>query len=584
MIRWRFLLTRVILVVAILMILGLGLGPMANYMTIAGLEATTGAKAEIGSARVGLFPPTIHYANVRVADPRDGKEMRDAFAADSVDLIIDGDAFLRRRWVVRQGKISGLQIGSQRETSGHYEREDDVAEDAGGPSMIESLLSKATDGLGDKIEAIGENLETVKTGEDIRREWKTKYETLVRRARDLEQRVKTIRDAAKGIDNPLRDWPQLERTLAEARTAREELLRVRADMDAMPDKMRADLARLETARQADLAKVDQFVPGDLSESKNFGVDLISGEIRRSLAQLRGYLDSGRTLANYTVVAPDSERIRGEDFDFLGRNRRPEMLIRECHVDGLMRADGKTYTLTGVVENMTPHPERLETPTRARLLLEGPETVQVDYIRDRRDGDSLDCLTLHWPQMRVDPMRLGDRKNAAVAISGGQREVWVQLNSQDDDIQGRLVSKQVGVRMHLDVNGDAARSAAVVSMNQSLANVDSIEVDAAFSGDWNDIDLELNTNLGKVFNDAARDAIAKQLEVSKAKLAAKVENAHREQTLQLREWMSKQHTEAQGLLAAADRSIEEMSQKVLSEVGDADSYLGKLRTSFGKSLR
>lgn len=584
MIRWRFILTRLIIVAAILMILRWGLGPMAGFITVAGLESSTGARAEIGKTRVDMFPPRIRYTDVRIADPRDGKEFRDAFSADSIDLVIDGDAFLRRRWVVSQGKISGLQIGTARTDSGHYEADPNDAKDPAGSSMIEQLLANATDGLGDRAEDLGKNLETVRVGDDIRRTWKNEYEMLVKRARDLEERVRTIRDAAKGIDNPLRDWPELERTLAEARQAREDLLVVRQAMDQLPQRMRGDLQRLEQARQDDLAKVDQYVPGDLADSKNFGVDLISAEIRRSLAQLRSYLDNGRTLANYTVVAPDAERIRGEDYDFLGRNRRPEMMIRECEVSGLMRANGKSYTLTGVVENMTPQPELLDSPTRARLLLEGPETVQVDYSRDRRQGELLDRLTLHWPQMKADSIRLGDRSKGGVAISGGQREVWVQLDSRGDYVQGRLVSKQVGVNMRLDVEGKAANSTAVMTMNQSLAGVDTIEIDAAFDGDWQDLDLQLNTNLGRVFNDAARGAIAKQLEVSKAKLTAKVESTHREQLLELREFMSKQQTEAQGLLAKADQSIEEMSQKVLAEVGDADSYLGKLRTAFGKSLR
>ncbi len=584
MIRWRFLLTRLIIAAAILMILSVGLGPVASYITVAGLQASTGARAEIGSTEVSLYPPSVRFANVHVADPRDGKEFRDAFMADSIELAIDGDALLRRRWVIREGKISGLQIGSQRETTGHFDVEPEAIDESAGPSMIGQLLSTATRGLTDQAEQIGENLETVKTGEDIRRRWKTQYETLVTQARNLENRVKTIRSAAKGIDNPLRDWPELERTLAEARTAREELLEVREAMNEMPDQLRGDLVKLDRARQADLAKVDAYVPGDLSESKNFGVDLISAQIHSYLTQLRGYLDNGRTLANYTVVAPDSERVRGENFDFLGKRRRPEMLIEQCQVDGLMRASGKTYSLTGLIENMTPQPEYLAEPTRARLLLEGPETVQVDYIRDRRQGTLNDRLTLHWPQMRADPMRLGDGKNVAVAINGGQREVWVQLDSQGEKVQGRLVSKQIGVNMHLDVDGAAANSAAVVSMNQSLAAVDSIEVDAAFHGDWRKLDLDLNTNLGNVFGDAIQDAIALQLDDSKAKLAAKVEDAHREQMLQLREWMSKQQTEAQSLLASADRTIEEMSQKVLAEVGDADSYLGKLQSALGKSLR
>lgn len=584
MIRWRFLLTRVIIVVAILMMLRWGLGPMAGYITVVGLESSTGAKADIGKAQVDLFPPRIRYTNVHVADPRDDKEFRDAFVADSVELLIDGDALLRRRWVISEGRISGLQIGTARQVSGHLETDPNPAASADEDSLIAQLIANATGGLGDRAEAIGADLETVRVGDDIRRQWEAEYERLVQRARGLEQRVRTIRDAAKGIDNPLRDWPELERTLAEAKQVREDLLVVRQAMDDLPNQMRTDLQRLEQARQADLAKVDQYVPGNLADSKNFGVDLITAEVRHSLTKLRSYLDNGRTLANYTVVAPDAERNRGEDYDFLGDNRRPEMMIRECHVAGLMRANGKNYTLTGVIENMTPQPELLRSPTRAKLLLEGPETVQVDYTRDRRDGESLDRLTMHWPQMKADSMSLGDRSKAAVAVSGGQREVWVQLDCRGDDVQGRLVSKQIGVNMRLDVEGKAATSTAVMTMNQSLADVDTIEVDATFAGNWRNLDLKLNTNLGQAFSDAARGAIAKQIETSKAQMTAKIESEHREQMLELREFMSNQQNEAQSLLAKADKSIEEMSQKVFNEVGGADAYLGKLRTAFGKSLR
>ena len=125
MIRWRFVLTRVIVVVAVLVLLRWGLGPVASYVTIHGLQKVTGAQVEIAKTRVGLFPPRVQYADVRIADPREDKEMRDAFRADAIDLVIDGDALLHRRWVARDGRITGLQIGARRETSGHIEAADE---------------------------------------------------------------------------------------------------------------------------------------------------------------------------------------------------------------------------------------------------------------------------------------------------------------------------------------------------------------------------------------------------------------------------------------------------------------------------
>ncbi len=83
MIRWRFVLTRFVVIVAVLVLLRWGLGPVANYVTIRGLESVTGAKVEIAKTRVGLFPPRVQYVDLHIADPRDGKEMRDAFRADS---------------------------------------------------------------------------------------------------------------------------------------------------------------------------------------------------------------------------------------------------------------------------------------------------------------------------------------------------------------------------------------------------------------------------------------------------------------------------------------------------------------------
>ncbi|MEM6363054.1 MAG: TIGR03545 family protein [Planctomycetota bacterium] len=589
MIRWRFLFTRLVVVASIVMLLCLGMGPLTQYVTIAGLQSATGAKADIRRTRVGFFPPSVQFKNVSIADPRDDKEFRDALTAESVQLVIDGDALLRRRWVVDRARVTGLEVGTHRDTSGHLETQPSTKN--AGTSQLARWLSAAGNDLADRAESLGQNLQTVQAGKDIRQEWENEYERLLAEVTGLEQRVRDIRDRAQGIDNPLRDWPELERTLEEARAVRETLLALRRTIDELPEQMQTDLARLEQARQADLATLDQFVPGDLEDSKNFGVDLVSGEVRRQLERLRSYVDNSRTLANYTVVAPESIRIRGEDYDFLGDARRPGILIRQCELSGLLRASGKTYTLTGIMENMTPETQRLRQPTTARLKLEGPETVLVDYVRDRRNT-SVDRLTLHWPEMRAESIRVSGGDQIDVAIAGGRRELWVQLDtrggegahSDEEYLSGRLVSKQVGVAMRVDLHGTLAQTDFAVAINESLADVDRVEVDAAFEGTWDDLRLRLNTNVGDSFVDAARSAVGQQIASSQKHLSDKINTAHREQMLVLREWMTKQQTEVQNLIAKTDAEIEAMSQKVLAEVGGADKYLGKLRTSFGKSLR
>ena len=585
MIRWRFVLTRLIVVVAVLVLLRWGLGPVANYVTVSGLQNATGAKVQIGQTRVGLFPPSIQYSDVQIADPRDDKEMRDAFRADSIELAIDGNALLHRRWVAQSGRITGLQIGARRAVSGHLDDTDavDSHERSSDPSLISRLLGAASDELEAQSKQFADELETVKQSRAIRARWEKEYEALVSRARNLEEQIRGVLDQAKGIENPLRDWPEFERTLARARQARAELSSVHEEIDALPHRMQADLVRLEQAKQADLEKVNRYVPGDLSDPSQFSVDVMAGAIRKQIQQVRGYLDGGRTLANYTVVAPENVRSRGVYHD-LDRIDRPEVMVRHCEVGGLMRAEGNVYALTGIVENLSPTPELLTEPTRARLRLEGPEVVRVEFIRDRRGTNDVDLLTLHWPEMEAKPMRLGDDDKAGLEVSGGIRELWVQLRMQGKKIDGRLVSKQTGVQMGLNIDPKFADTAAATSLSQSLSAVDQIEIDATFAGTWSDLDLQVKTNVGQILNRASRDAVDQQIRASKQMLAAKVDKAYADETMALQRWLGNQQSEARSLLANADKSIEAMSQKVLDEVGDADAYLGKLRSAIRGRLR
>ncbi|MDA7874560.1 TIGR03545 family protein [Rubripirellula sp.] len=585
MIRWRFVLTRLLIVIAVLALLGWGMGPVAQYVTVRSLETATGSQVDIKETRVGLFPPRIHFSEVQVADPRDDKEMRDAFRADSIDLVMDGNALLHRRWVAKKGIISGVEIGARRKTSGRLNRLEtlDSDERASTSPSLDQLIGTTTNRLTDEAKAVLINLETVKCSEEIRAQWEAEYDRLVIRAKNLETQIRGVRDEARVIQNPLRDLPELQRTLARARNARSELGSVHRAIDSLPNRLQADLVRLDQAKQIDLAKVDQYVPGDLASSGDLGVEMLGDAVRDQIQQIRSYLDSGRTLANYTVVAPESVRIRGVDHD-LNPQPSPGLLVRRCEVTGLLRAGGKRYEMTGFLENLTPNPEKLDKPTRVGLRLNGPEVVRVEYVRDRRRDAKVDLLTLHWPEITAQPLHIGRGGETSIVINGGQRELWVQIRAEGEQLEGRLVSKQTGVSLDLNAPEKFANSAAADSLRDSLSFVDRIEMDAKFSGTWRDLDLKLTSNLGQILRRAGEDAIAKQVADSKRQLAATIRQEHANQSLALQQWLGSRQNEAQSLLANAEKFIDEMGRKVQNEVGDADAYLGKLRGAIRGKLR
>ncbi len=583
MIRWRFVLTRLLIVIAVLALLRWGMGPVAQYVTVRGLETATGSKVDINATEVGLFPPSIHFSDVRVTDPRDGKDMRDAFRARSIDLVMDGNALLRRRWVAKQGIISGIEIDAERKASGRLSRLENIEPDNNTGPTLDQLIGASTKRLTDDAKTVLVDLETVKCSKQIRSKWEAEYKALVIRAKNLEDQIRGVRDQARVVENPLRDLPELQRTLARARNARSELSSVHRAIDSLPSRLQADLVRLDQAKQIDLAKVDQYLPGDFASSGDLGIEMLGDAVREQIQQIRSYMDAGRTLASYTVVAPESVRTRGVDHE-LTAQPVPGLLVRHCEVSGSLRAGGERYKMKGFLQNLTPNPEKLDEPTRVSLRLEGPQVIRAEYVRDRRQDAKVDLLTLHWPEITPQPLLIGKDGETSIQITGGQRELWVQIKTEDDQLEGRLVSKQTGVSLDLSTPAKFANTAAADSLRESLSFVDRIEMDARFSGTWRDLDLNLTSNLGQVLRRAGEDAIAKQVADSKRQLAATIRQEHVNQSLALQQWLGSRQNEAQSLLANAEKFTDEMGRKLQNEVGDADAYLGKLRGAIRGKLR
>lgn len=579
MIRWRFLLTRVLLVVAVLALLRWSLGPLVQFASVQTLQRSVGARVDIAQTRVGLFPPRIQYVDFEVGDPREEKAMANAFSARTVDLTLDGNALMHRRWVVREGRISGIQVGGQRATSGHL----DVAPPES-PSDQPSMLTKLVGGLSsaalDKLESAANDLETVRRSQQIRDRWKTDYQELARRAKALEDEIREIREQARGIDNPLRDLPRLQATLERAKAMRQEMVSLRARMDQLPTQVRTDWIAMEEAKQIDLERINDSLPAPVDSPHDLGPELLRDVVQTQVNLVQQYLNSARQIADWTVRKPETtERQRGDDIRLVKAPLPPRTLVRKCQVDGIMSIDRDAYTLTGVLENLTSETERLTEPLRARLRLEGPRVVRIDYQRHYpHDGELMprDVLVVHWPKLDLPSQQLGNADDVQLAIAGGPLDLYVQVEAVGDRLRGQLVSRQPGAQLDLKAAPKYEKLAAVKSLKQTLGDVDAIEVQANFTGSWRQMDLDLNTNLSGAFRRGLQDAAREQVLASRELLRQRIEREHRQQMAKLQEWLGEQQTMTRDLLAKADNEIDELKEKLTRELPEASIYVGKLK--------
>jgi uncharacterized protein (TIGR03545 family) len=578
MIRWRYILPRVLVVAAIILIIRYALPPAVRYVTVAAIESSTGAKVEMASVEVGLFPPRIHYRELQIANPGADKAMRNLAQAESVDLVIDGAALLRRRYVIHDARVTGLQFDTDRATSGHIERqpEPESTEPSMAMKWISGLMNSAVDSAKSQVDNLAENSETRRRGDQIRRRWKTEYESLAKRASDLETAIKDVHQTAKGIENPLRDWPRVEATLTKARSIQEELVSVRKSLDALPSQVQTDIQSMEQAKNADLKRAREALPFDIADGEKIGPDLLVQAVRRQIDTMRGYLDTGREVSQWTVAKPKVERLRGEEIDLENGNHSPSVLVRRCEVAGALRADGKQYTLAGILENLTPQSELLADPMRARIRLQGEQTIRLDYVRDSSGDIAKELLTMHWPEIKAPKMRLGSSDALDLDIRDGKMELWVQLKTRGEQIEGRLVSRRLGTRIELDGPEKIARTPMFTTLQNSLASVDRIEVDANFVGTWKDPEFKISSNLTEVLRTGIRDATTGQIAATRQKMESEVNRVYTDQVSELQSWLAGQQAKTGELLAKADNTVQDISRKVMSETNKADAYLGRLR--------
>ncbi len=576
MIRWSYVLPRLVIVIAAIVGLRYALSPVIRYVAVQSIQAATGAKVDLATVEVGFFPPRLYSTEVQVANPKHNKGLRNLASAQTVELSIDGDALLRRRYVVSTARIKGLEIDSDRLTSGHFEPEEQVESEEPSQAMqwLNDLFNSATDAAKQQLDTLAESSETLRRGDQIRRRWKSEYSMLASRAAEIEVAIKEVQQKAKGIDNPLRDWPQIDATLSQAKDIQQELLLVRKTLAEMPAQFQADLVTMERAKQADLQRVRDALPFDPMAGDELGPGLLLQVVKSQIDQLRGYLDTGREISHWTVVKPKVQRHRGEQIQLV--TQQPSMLIRHCELSGLLRSGGKPYELTGILENLTPQAKLRQEPLRARLRLQGEETVRLEYVCDDSAEISHELLTLHWPEIKAPTIRLGSADNVKLSVRDGRLELWIQLDTRGEQMSGRVVSRRAGTRFELQGAEKVTRTPMFSTLHTALADINQIEIDARFQGTWSDWDIQLGTNLTGILNTAVREAATRQLAETREKLEAEVNRIHQRELAELQDWLVSQQAKSNELLSQADNAVQEVSRKVLSETGKADAYIGRLR--------
>ncbi len=558
MIRWKYALPRLTVLAVIALAVWLGLNPLVRRATVATGQSAIGAKVEIGEVDASLVRTEICLRDVRVANPN--APMENLFRADEVVLDLETDALLRRKFIVREGRVSGLEIGTDRGTSG--------ALDPGGgwkPKVPCGGLARHAEQWLDELAAVlkgqlakqVDQLESVRLARHLTERWPAEYERLEARADRLKWRVDNLRQLSRvQPGDPAKVLQAYQQAAAELREIEREIGELRGQVDRLHRQALLDKDAVVQARNRDVERIrgalrlEGLSPEALSEY------LLGPELSRTISKLATWVHWGRQHLPSEAGQTQPARRPGTDILFSGIRPRPDLLIHRLVLDGEGRSGGKRFQFLAAVGGITSQPEVYGRPVVIRAQIQGQTTVQMEAVVDRTGSTPRDRITVNCRDLRHSDQMLGQPGQLAILVSPGSTHLWALLELTGEELSGQILVKQEPVELVPDLAPKYGGRQSAANLRAAMGAVREIRVVVDLAGSLDKPEWHLRSNLGPQLAAAVNDLFRRELETRRDELLA---SAHRTVDQELARFEQKIRTRQEELLAKLNLDGAELKQ-------------------------
>ncbi len=553
MIRWSYVLPRLLLIAALLGFAMFGLDPLLRWGLVKTGERLLGASVELDSVRTSLSGAKIQLTKLAAADP--ASPMQNLFEADTVVLDLDAESLLLRRLVVDRGHVSGLRVNGGRTESGQLDRtsQSDPVDDASEQTGFDAQWL-ASLGAGALVN-ITSDFESIQMIDSAKIQWEQRFRDWETRIDQLRERAKTLKAKYRNIDrrDPVqiaKSYQQLPRDIDEIRN---EFAALQREIEATQSAAQIQLADLSGAHQRDLMRwrekirVDQFNAIELS---NY---ILGPMLNERMAEVLGWVEHCQTIAD--SASPKPRETSSEEIRFGPVVKRPDYLIRELFVDGLIDINGEETPFGVVASDIAFPPSRYAKPSRFRLVTQGDVKVSVDGVLDYRGESPIRQFHVACPELAIPATTFGKQGEFVVHVDRGHASVECDATYQQGGVVGEINFVQSGVSLKSEVSqslGNRIRE----SLHQSLASISELSATIRFQGDPRLPSWTIESQLGDQLSSALQSAVAAEIDHQQAKLRYKLdaELANRKA-----EFAATLEKKKQALLADLNLNAEQLQQ-------------------------
>jgi len=476
--------------------------------------AAVGAKVELDGADLTLFPTGLMLTRLQVTNP--DEPMTNSVDIAQLTMDLDGLQLLRRKIIINEMLLEGVQIGTARATSGAI----DNRATGRGPSEPEeeskfTLPPFEVPNVQQILEQ--EDLETLKLiraiQTDIQREqevWKKRLSELPGKAEfaKYKKRIEALKGATKGriggvlggVDEIKTIKQDIEQDLANLKSTRKEFNEMVAFLNQR-------IAQVQTAPQRDVKRLKEKYSLSPQGLANLGQTLLGKQIGAKLKEVVGYYEIVRPYLEGMEAGGVSAgkeagptRDKGVDIHFAEHEPLPEFLVRSAKVSLLVDIG----EISGKLKNITPNQATLGTPltfTFAGEQLKDLQSVTFEGVLDHRDAaHPQDTMQFRAKGYRVQPVALSTQPDWPVTVEQGLADATVHAELRGQAITATGNAELSSLKVSAGKPDDA--NPLTKALSEAVSDISTLSVEADVTGTLEQYDVRIRSELDRFLKNAA----------------------------------------------------------------------------------
>lgn len=588
LIRWKALLP---LSVVLILIVG-GYLLFADTLVRRGVEkggtAIVGAKVDLAEADLGIGDGSIAMRGLAVTNP--SAPMTNLFEADEIQLDMRVLPLLEKKVVIDTVAVRGLRFGTPRETSGAIDRPSEPAAESKGvvdawleqvkvpPFTLQTLTQTVN------VDAISaESLATLREARHAIAYVDTAKAKLqadlaaldprptIDSAEALVARLRTANLRTLGINGTRQAVADVRRTIDALGKLDDRLRAFETETKANAGGLTQRLQAIPAARTQDYAYARGLLKLPTLDIPSLGPQLFSDVIAQQVGQLMYWVQMAEKYLPPGVkrqLKPGPKRVRaaGTDVLFARETVLPDFLMQLAELSLAIGGEGAAAgDYLARVTGVTTQPAVYGQPTRFAVSRGnanvGPREVSIGGMLDHRAEPMHDSVRAAVGGIRMPTFQLSGL-GAQLALGDGFTDL--RFERRGGVMEGRWLWRATGVRWTRDSAAVSQASSPALRLLEdavwrAMSRIDSVEIEATFSGAVTGPSLGIRTNVANAVSNALRDQLGEEVRRAEQQVRAKVDELVDARVAEARSQADVVKREAEGRVAAERARLDEQKK-------------------------